>query len=264
MIDRNNLFAKVNLDDRIFNNIDYVVKLNLNLELCITDTTYLFKRFATIGLVLKKRLEELNVKTIIHLPFYGLELGSADKYIRTLSQKLLIKGIFRALDLGIEKGVMHLGVPPHLSSVATKKWMTNFFETFSDIFEYSVKNNFRLYLENTWERNLVIFDTVFKNFHDDCVAMCLDIAHVHCFSETDFFLWWEKFQPFIQHIHLSDNNFNEDNHMVLGKGSINYLSVLSCLPENLTYTLENDIPDLNHSLDFIERNNLFSSYINRC
>jgi sugar phosphate isomerase/epimerase len=58
----------------------------------------------------------------------------------------------------------------------------------------------------------------------------------------------------IRHIHLSDNRFDEDIHLVPGKGKINFPSILQVLSQkkDLTYTLEINPQEIHKALEYLE------------
>ena len=257
LLNNENLFAKVNLNDGTVKNLDYIRSLGLNLELCVTDSRYLYEKYAMVGSSLKESISKTGVKTIMHLPFYGLQLGSNDYYIRKLSLQLIIRGIERGMELSIFKGVIHISMPCHIPSNGETMWKKTFLSSLEKILQVCEKNRFSLYLENTWEKRIGFMHEIFAEFDSQYLAMCLDIAHLYCFSGDSFNNWWKLYSSKIKHIHLSDNNFDEDSHLPLGDGSIEYSSILHSIDrDDLTFTIENDIEDVAKSLVFLRTNGL--------
>ena len=108
MIEMKNFYGKVDFDENLLSNMEIVRELNLSPEICITDSTYLFDRFQPIGNRLHTLLTANALEANFHLPFYGLQLGCKDSYIRELSFELIMKGLQRMAELGITSAVMHV------------------------------------------------------------------------------------------------------------------------------------------------------------
>lgn len=276
MLSPDNLFAKINLNNLTSQRLKYIRSLGLNMELCVTDSTYLFKKFDSLYVSINDTMIETGVRAIMHLPFYGLQLGCSDYYIRSLSKSLILKGIKRSLELGIIRGVMHVALPQNIPITGRKRWTDTFCTTMEDIIMLCEQEGFNLFLENTWEQNLQEMEDIFIRLDSSKIAMCLDIAHIYCFSGHTFSDWWSNFEPYIKHIHLSDNNFDQDSHLPLGEGQIDYENILSRTIDKgdsqtasnhelaITYTLENDIEDIPKSLNYLESTGLLAQQTSYC
>ena len=85
--------------------------------------------------------------------------------------------------------------------------------------------------------------------------MTFDIGHAYTagFSENEMYF------PRIKHIHLHDNNGDDDSHLPLGEGSIDLKQVLYLLDEKNykgTYIIEANNPEsLKISLEYLKNNN---------
>ena len=261
LLDR--MFGKVNLDERVLDNLLELQRLNLNLELCITDSRYLFEKFCTAESLLRLKIAELNLKSNFHLPFYGLQLGCKDHYIRELSLKLIMQGLHLAAELQIPRAIMHLSFPPYIPIKGQQKWLDSFYRNLEKILEYCQQKNITLLLENTHEHLPEIFSSIFENYPTGYLAMCLDIAHIYCYSPASFAEWWSACSDNIKVIHLSDNYGDEDSHLPLGDGKIDFRELFDASAgKDLTYTLETDVTGFAKSLEYI-RELLPEKYNNR-
>jgi len=249
----NKLFIKINYGD-VFTKIHHYQALNLGAEICFNDSS-LFFNDNSMAKELRERDYLTNVKKISHLAFYDLQLGGIDKYIKELSMSILKKSLETSVILGINKGVMHPALSGYIPSKGKNKWYKNFSLSFSEFLNHAILNNFTIYVENTWEKDGELFINIFRDFGCENLAMCLDIGHVYCFSKNDFTYWFSEFEKHIRHIHLSDNNLKEDEHLQLGEGNIPFKSIIPLLKQkdDLTYTLETDLSDIDISLNYLKR-----------
>ncbi len=247
-------YGKINLNEESSRNLTFLPDQGLNLELCVTDSTFLFEKFLPLRKELQNTIEQLGLRTILHLPFYGLQLGCKDYYIRDLSYNLISQGLLRCSELNINRAVMHVSFPSHIPTAGAKNWLKSFYLNLEKILLYCQEKKITLYLENTFEPDSEIFERIFDHFVSDNLLMCLDIAHVYCYSKSGFSDWWNNLQSKIGHVHLSDNNTFEDSHLALGKGKIDFQDVFEkSFSKDVTYTLETEISCFQESLAYLAR-----------
>ncbi|MBW6515305.1 MAG: sugar phosphate isomerase/epimerase [Candidatus Cloacimonetes bacterium] len=246
-------YGKIDLNEEIHQNLTLLKELELNLELCITDSSYLYEKYQPFARTLAHTISELNLRTIFHLPFYGLQLGCKDTYIRKLSYEIIIQGLKRCSELNMKRAVMHVATPSYIPAIGLEKWLQSFYQNLEKILGYCEEKDITLLLENTFEPDPEIFATIFQRFPSDKLSICLDIAHIYCYSEANFLDWWSSLSQKIQHIHLSDNNGEEDSHLALGEGIIDFQEVFEhsfTLP--VTYTLETEKSCFRKSIHYLK------------
>ncbi len=271
MLNQDRFYGKVNLNKQIAVNLAVLEELDLNLELCITDSSFLFGEFDVYYPLLQQYLSKKGSKVNMHLPFYGLQLGCKDPYIRKLSHRLIMQGLRRAADLGIRKAVMHVSFPPQIPIKGREHWLDQFCFNLEKILSYCRLQGITLLIENTYESSTTIFSDIFSRFPEEELAMCLDVGHVYCFSKSSIEEWWNSFREKIKIIHLSDNSADDDSHLALGDGSIDFPELFRLtapgffsfngqnknetnLTENeITYTLETEVSCFKRSLLYLER-----------
>lgn len=234
----------------------YAEKEGLGIELVITDSKQIYQKNKC---EISNKIMNLSKKLdyTAHLPFYGLSLGSRDSNIRDLSTDILLKSVEFFSENGIRRGVMHPALKPMIPKNGLKFWYKNFCEKFNQLIELAEEKDFYLVIENTWEKDSWLFDKIFSDFNSSNLSMCLDIAHVYCFSDHDFHYWWDRFSDYISHIHLSDNDFTNDSHLQLGGGKIPYDKILAGIEKELTYTLETSPHKVEVSLNYLKKIGFF-------
>ncbi|MDZ7815456.1 MAG: sugar phosphate isomerase/epimerase family protein [Planctomycetota bacterium] len=170
---------------------------------------------------LRIEYSQLGLEPSVHLPFYGLNLGSRSNMIRAVSFRNIVSGLRIAGAVGAKLGVMHTGYIAQTPRRAMSKWVENFAPHFERLTAIARDLGIQLLLENTWEHDTELFeriaDTIKGEYH-----YCLDIGHVHSFSKVSPEKWFGLFKDRIRVIHLHDNKHHEDDHLPIGRGTIDF------------------------------------------
>ena len=72
---------------------------------------------------------------------------------------------------------------------------------------------------------------VLKMISDTQFGICFDVGHAYIQNEVDGFL--ENIDK-IYHVHIHDNNGRRDEHLILGEGAIDLLSIIEKLKKSYT------------------------------
>jgi sugar phosphate isomerase/epimerase len=232
---------------------EIAVENNIGLEAAFTDSTKFYQNPNFLP-EFKALMKNGPIPQVAHLPFVGLDLGSHDKWIRSLSLDIVREGLKIAIECGIKRVVQHISIIPEHTEYTRNSSLKFFEDSLSQLMPLIEKNKMEVLLENTWEKEPLIFKKLFEEIHSEHIWMCLDIAHVHCFSNTPFSLWWNMLKDRIRHIHVSDNRFDEDIHLIPGNGKIDYPAILPVLSakKDLTYTLEINPQEIHKALEYLE------------
>ena len=117
---------------------------------------------------------------------------------------------------------------PHIR----KKWIRNAITLFSEI-NNSLKKRFKIHLENSFENDPEIFLEILKGIKSDNFRICLDIGHINVYSIQPIEYWIDKLAPYIEEVHLHNNDGKADHHWTLDVGNIDI--------ENILHELENKV-----------------------
>lgn len=247
------VFGKIDFNLKLEKNLPVLQELRLNLELCITDTLFLYEGFEPMGKLVSDYITALNLKSRMHLPFYGLQLGCKDRYIRQLSYDLVMKGLQRSAELNFRKAIMHISFPPHIPSSGKEKWLHSFCLNLEKLLNYCQGKGITLLLENTYEHDTYVFEKIFEHFPTSSLEMCLDIGHIYCYSSISLRDWWDCLNGKITVVHLSDNDGSEDSHLALGEGKIDFEELFTLsITQDTTYTLETEVSCFKRSIQYLK------------
>jgi len=208
---------------------------------------------------IRKLLKEFNTPAIAHTMWYA-DIGTPHDTIKKAWLKQCKKLIKTAKKLGIGQITFHLICKGMFiyTKKSRKQVFNNFVKSYRELVKYGKKYGVKVTVENgvelgsTGEINYVLSKVSGLGF-------LLDIGHVNVnggmkgIEKTI-----KKFGKRIDHIHVHDNHGMSDDHLPIGRGTINYKKVVQLLKQikyNKTITLEvfPDKDSQKHSMKKIKR-----------
>jgi sugar phosphate isomerase/epimerase len=212
-----------------------------------------------------RKLQEIrasySLKLTVHSPILDMNIASANKSFRNISIHLVMKSIEHAAEIGAELVVVHPGLHSPLEYLVPRVHWDYSRESLRKIITNAEKLGVRVAVENMPGNTpcLLINASEFQSFIDEGLPlqMTLDVGHANTASQLKPFL--DNMSGRIIHVHLHDNNGLNDDHMVVGKGTIDWDLVRSKIDSSkITCVIENNtLSDAKESLRKI--NQLFSS-----
>ena len=177
---------------------------------------------------------------VLHAPFAELSPCAVDPLVREVAQKRFRQTLTMAQALGISKIVVHSGFIPY---IYFPEWFVAESVRFWRDFLESVPENTVLCLENVMDPSPEMLVQVAEAVNDPRLRLCLDVGHANtCIAETKPMDWLDPMAPWLDHLHLHNNDGGNDLHASLDRGTIPMEAlleqVLTLCPE-ATLTLEN-------------------------
>jgi sugar phosphate isomerase/epimerase len=186
---------------------------------------------------IKKLTKDIAVLSV-HGPFCELVPSSSDKRIRDIVH-LRFNQIYKiAEELRAKHLILHSGFIP--KTCLPKVWLENSVN-FWNRFLANKDNKIKIHIENVYENNFALLDSLINSINLNYVDICLDIGHVNSNSELNVEQWIKGLNNKIGYIHLHNNFGILDDHFSLDKGNINMLEVFKLIDEycsNAIKTLE--------------------------
>jgi len=192
----------------------------------------------------KKIIENFKGKISVHGPFVGIRQTHMDCLLKEAVKKRMRLTYEMAKELKPEILVMHSGIDGDI-----KKWKlmdfwmeetTNFWK--NEIKKYE-KEGIKIVIENLVEEEPDILNKLCDAVNSHFFALCLDIGHLNVFSELSPSNWVKRMDKKLQYVHLHDNNGENDEHLPVGKGNIdfeNFFDSLKNSENDITIALELD------------------------
>ncbi len=190
----------------------------------------------------RKRVAKLNeiakakgIRYTVHAPFADINIASPSKPMLNATVKRLEQSMAYARDLNAQLWVFHPGARTGISDFYPgQDWKQNI-QTIRDLHETAEKHGLNTAIENLPEkygflmRNPADFQRFYKetSLHD--IGIVLDVGHANLENQTINFL--RRLPDKIVHMHISDNMGENDQHLGIGHGKIDWQQFAETLKE---------------------------------
>ncbi len=194
------------------------------------------EQFDTVNPSVCKKLEGIS-RSILHAPYNELFPCAIDKKARALAASRYRQAIALAKKYGCRKVVIHGGYNPWLFYPI---WYVEQSILFWKEF-FKEDPGIEIVLENILEPEPDMLLDIVKGVDHPNFRMCLDIGHVHAYSDASVMQWLEACGPWIHHLHIHNNDGKDDLHHGLQDGNLpirELLSQIEKLCPHATITLE--------------------------
>lgn len=209
----------------------------------------------------KTALRGFTGEIALHGAFYDMSSASNDSRITALTRERYLQNLDIAAELGAHNVVFHTNYLPIIRHPDyLPPWTGRQVAFWRELAERARQLGLVIALENMWEPEPEIIGDVLEQIGSPSLAACLDVGHVHLFSDSlPVSAWVERLEKYLVHCHLNNNQGVYDNHLALDAegGEIPYDTIIPLL-ENLSPTplvcLEMDnLADLERSLRYLGR-----------
>ena len=166
----------------------------------------------------------------IHAPISDINLASLNERIREDSILEILTTAESAANLNIETITIHPGLTSMAVPYMEEKAVEKAKKSLSSIDRISAEYGVRIAVENMPSFPFMLGHTAeeMKDLIGNTnLGFCLDIGHANTTDEIDNLI--DAFKDRFANIHIHDNNGDRDDHMTIGKGSIDFDNVLKRL-----------------------------------
>jgi sugar phosphate isomerase/epimerase len=165
-------------------------------------------------------LHDQDLSINLHGPFMDLSPGSPDPSIRTLTRQRFDRMVGLASLFKAKRVIFHAGYDRRRYGYMKELWVENAVETWAPLAKSLEEAGSNLILENVYEEDpedfLPLFDAL------ETASFCLDTGHQAAFSSTPLDRWVETLWPYLGQLHLHDNRGENDEHLAMGQGKIDF------------------------------------------
>ena len=168
-----------------------------------------------------KGLDRDRSEDTMHGAFLDVTLHSMDTRIREISELRVRQSMEIAKELGIR------GVVFHTNMIANFKdgfYMKRWVDTNAAFYKKILKEypGIYIFVENIFDFDPdMLLELAREMEEEEYFGICLDYAHA-TISKVEAKEWFEVLKPYIKHMHINDNDLQNDLHMALGLGKIDY------------------------------------------
>lgn len=189
----------------------------------------------------KRRVAALNdigvsqgLKYSVHAPFADVNISSPSRPLLRAMLKRLQQSIMHAQALDACVWVFHPGVKTGISSFYPgMDWIQNL-KSAQMLAETSKEYGVDIAIENVPEpypclmKSVKDFESFYAQTNED-IGIVLDVGHANINGQTESFL--RTFKDRIVQLHLSDNDGKSDQHLGIGRGTVDWSGLVNLLRE---------------------------------
>ncbi len=206
-------------------------------------------------------LQQHDLACTLHAPFFDLAPGGMDLKIREITREKLRRA-FELIPLFHPRSIVcHLGYDDEKHSYKMDDWVRHSLETWSELIRFAEQHNTLVMFENTYETTPDVHLRLFEEISANNLRFCLDTGHLTAYAGTGWQLWLDALLPLLGQLHLHDNKSGRDDHIAIGHGNFDFVSLLEFIGEKKISPLVTLEPhsekDLWLSLEAIEELDLF-------
>ncbi len=174
--------------------------------------------------------DNFDLSYSIHAPISDINVASLNERIREDSVIDILSAMESMINLDIRLITIHPGITPMAvpymeeKAIAQSKKSMRMFDRLSE--EYGVK----IAIENMPAFPFMLgrtFDELKEILDGTNLSVCLDIGHANTTQSTESLI--KEFNGRIANIHIHDNNGENDEHLTLGEGNIDFKKTLELL-----------------------------------
>ena len=202
------------------------------------------------------QLAQTGLVSALHGAFIDVNPASGDAELRALSQKRCEDSCRLAKRLGADAVVFHSSCFPFLRGSYLAQWADccgAYYSALAERWQLSVL------IENAADVDPEPLAALMAHCSPQ-VGVCLDIGHAN-YSRCTPEVWFDALGSNIRHLHLSDNLGSFDDHLPLGRGTVDWKKIDALFRRAGTVerlTLEvGDTDGVRASLDYLRQNHLF-------
>lgn len=184
---------------------------------------------------------------ILHAPFSEIFPAAIDPLARKLAMQRLQQAAGFALKYGAEKMVVHSGWVP---LIYFKEWQEDraveFWEEFGESDKLKKENRqtgaLKIVIENVMDDEPYMLAKMMERIKNPNIRLCLDVGHAACVGSTPADEWLEVMAPYLEHLHIHNNDGTHDWHKPVFDGIVDMEKFLDkaielCTPDT-TFTIE--------------------------
>jgi sugar phosphate isomerase/epimerase len=216
--------------------LEMVLELRINIEIGLEAEQLdhvprpLFRSIAD-------KLHERGCRITLHGPFWDLCPGSSDTLIRQVSQSRLhqlfdVVEVFRPVQV-----VCHTGFDPRHHGSDHDSYLERSLTIWEPLVARAEMAGVPLLLENVWEYGPELHGELLAALNSPYCRFCLDVGHQHSFSKTPLSSWVEALGDYLHEIHVHDNSGILDEHLPVGRGTIDFALLFGLLRSKTIHPL---------------------------
>lgn len=167
----------------------------------------------------------------LHGVIQEMIVHSRDRRIREVAEKRIYHNLEIAKALNARYVVFHGNFNPLIRQESYRRnWIERNAEFWSGVLDRY--DDLTVLLENLWEPGPEVFERLLEEARSPRLKICFDTGHANIFSQVGFEEWLLALGENIAHVHVNDNDGEEDHELAPGEGNINWREFSELLGEH--------------------------------
>lgn len=180
--------------------------------------------------IYEHKLRDFAGPVTMHGAFMDMTSASLDPKIVAVAHERYLQNLEIAARLNAQVIVFHANYLTNMRNIPFRRgWTDRQVQFWGRMAETAGAMGIRLALENMWEYDPALIGDVLRQVNSTFLITCLDVGHVHLFSEVPFKNWLTDLDGFIQYCHLNNNGGRVDEHRGFDDGVLDYRAILPML-----------------------------------
>lgn len=187
----------------------------------------------TDDIVSRYKAHKLPEYCTMHGAFFDVLIFSSDKKIRKISEERIIQSLEIARKIGARGVVFHTN---HTSDLTSEQYVLGWLDRNEEFWRKVLPRypDLEIYMENMFDRTPDMLCGIAERLSDlPNFGVCFDYAHAVVFG-SDIDGWVDAVSPYVKHIHINDNDLENDLHLAVGDGRINWEHFKTCFEGKLS------------------------------
>ena len=224
--------------------LDLFLERGYSPEVCL-ESWHLDRLDPTALAGLAGTLGRAGLVPTLHGPFVGLDPGAPDRLDRDLAERYFEAALRAARTLRPVTAVFHGGSLIAVTMDEKARWLDASLPLWTRLARALTDLGCTLAVENVVDGDPEFLLPLVQAVAGEGGGWCFDIGHRQVFGTAGLDRWLEVLGPHLVHLHLHDNFGGRDDHLPLGRGSIDLARVFQGLAgldtvDEPTATLEVD------------------------
>jgi sugar phosphate isomerase/epimerase len=178
----------------------------------------------------------------MHGAYIDLVSGSPDMRLVALTRERYLHNLEIGRELGVKYIDFHANYLPLVDHPSyLPGWVERQVAFWVPMAEQAEKYGIVLLLENMWEPDPAIINSILDRIPSPYLKACLDVGHAALYSRLPLSAWIEALGANVVYTHLHNNHGDTDVHLAFGDGVIDFpeiLGILRTLPQPPLFSLE--------------------------
>lgn len=182
---------------------------------------------------LAERLTKEGRDNTLHGPFRDLSPGGVDPKVRAVTRERLDQTMDLAGVFSPKCVLFHSGYDPWRFHGHERLWLQNSLETWRALVEKAEEIDVTIAVENVFERTPATLSALLERIASPHFRHCFDVGHHHVFGTTPIDMWIRTMAPQVAEIHLHDNTGAKDDHLPIGQGNIDFITLVRLVRQHV-------------------------------